>query len=317
MWASVVRGGMCASVEEPTCPTAQPAVSTADFSALYERCLASGFKARLMFSHAAGLQVFTVSCRLPTTTSPAATAWKRRRRRRRQRGHAATTISANTDRSPTTAIAATDTPAAESASTPILASLSPTPPSPQQPVPPLLSPEIHTPPAKRSKRRRRNEVELQCRLEREGELLLSPLSCTALPLPSSPPSPLCSHTPSTTPSPLLPPAPLVLEPALPPMGLPAPPSLPTSPPLAVAPSSGAVPASPPSPSPSPTPQPTVAGSSVSAECTIPAAPPISIHFPLAAFIVICRYCLRNSNNISYSQCPDCYKTGGGMNYIDW
>ncbi len=54
-WASVVRGGVCASVEEPTCPSPQPGVSTADFSALYERCLESGYKARLMFSHAGGL----------------------------------------------------------------------------------------------------------------------------------------------------------------------------------------------------------------------------------------------------------------------
>jgi hypothetical protein len=186
-------------------------------------------------------------------------------------------------------------------------------------VPPLSSPEIHTPPAKRSKRMRCNEVELLRGLEREGELLCSPLSCTASPLPSSPPSPPCSHMPLTAPWPLLPPAPLVLELASPPTGLPAPPSFPTLPPLVVAPSSGAVPASPPlplqslSPLPMPTPQPTVAGSSVSAECTIPAAPPMSIHFPLAAFKVICSHCLRNINNISFRQCPDCYKIRGGMN----
>jgi hypothetical protein len=32
-WADVVRGGECASVEIPACPTPQPAVSSADFSA--------------------------------------------------------------------------------------------------------------------------------------------------------------------------------------------------------------------------------------------------------------------------------------------
>jgi hypothetical protein len=68
------------------------------------------------------------------------------------------------------------------------------------------------------------------------------------------------------------------------------------------------PSPPPSPSP-PTPHP--------ADNTIPPAPPMSIHFPLACFKVICRFCLQNSHNISYRQCPDCYKKQGGMNYTDW
>jgi hypothetical protein len=69
----VVRGGECASVETPACPTPQPAVSSADFSALYERCMANGLKARVVFSHAAGLQVVTITCSLPTTPTIAAT----------------------------------------------------------------------------------------------------------------------------------------------------------------------------------------------------------------------------------------------------
>jgi hypothetical protein len=44
---------------------------------------------------------------------------------------------------------------------------------------------------------------------------------------------------------------------------------------------------------------------------------MSGHFPSASFKVICRYCFRNSHNICYKQCPDCYKAGGGMNYTDW
>ncbi len=82
----MVRGGTCASVKGPTCPTPQPAVSSADFSALYELCLAKGLKARLVFNHAAGLQVVTVSCSLPRTSTIPATAGKRHHRRRRRRG---------------------------------------------------------------------------------------------------------------------------------------------------------------------------------------------------------------------------------------
>jgi hypothetical protein len=44
---------------------------------------------------------------------------------------------------------------------------------------------------------------------------------------------------------------------------------------------------------------------------------MSHHFPTASFKVICRYCFRNSHNICYKQCPDCYKAGGGTNYTDW
>jgi hypothetical protein len=79
-WASMVRGNVCASMEGPVCPTPQPAVSTADFSVLYEHCLASGLKACVVFSHAAGLKVVTVTCSLPTTTTIATTADKGRHR---------------------------------------------------------------------------------------------------------------------------------------------------------------------------------------------------------------------------------------------
>jgi hypothetical protein len=44
---------------------------------LYERCLANGLKACVVFSHAAGLQVATITCSLPTTSTIAATANKR------------------------------------------------------------------------------------------------------------------------------------------------------------------------------------------------------------------------------------------------
>jgi hypothetical protein len=69
----MVRGAEGASVEGPACPTTQPAVSNAYFSALYEHCLANGLKARVVFSHAAGLQVATITCSLPTTSTITAT----------------------------------------------------------------------------------------------------------------------------------------------------------------------------------------------------------------------------------------------------
>jgi hypothetical protein len=111
------------------------------------------------------------------------------------------------DRSPSTAATA---PASKSTPMPTPEAASPTPPSPQQPVSPLSLPEVNTPPAKRT-RRQHNGVELLRGLEGEGELLLSPLSCTASLLPFLPPSSSSSHMSSTASLPLLLPAPLDLE----------------------------------------------------------------------------------------------------------
>jgi hypothetical protein len=264
-WASVVRGGTCASVDGPACPTPQPAVSTADFSALYKHCLASGLKARLVFNHAAGLQVVTVSCSLPTTTTIPTTAGKRCRRcRHRQRRGRAAIVGAVSDRSPSTATAApaAETTAGDNACTPTPEVAPPTPPSLQQSTSPLPSPEIITPPAKRT-RRRRNKVELLCGSGDESEFLLSPLPCTPLPPSSSLSSPSRSQksspaSPSSTASPpstaSLPVSPhvlLYLEPVPLASGPPAPPTLPASPPPAEAPPAGAAPARPSSSSPPP------------------------------------------------------------------
>ncbi len=189
---------MRASVDRPVCPTPSPAVSTAEFSALYERCLTNGLKARFVLSYAAGLQVITVSCSLPTVITTATTIKKRRHRRRRRRCvRAATTAGASTDSPSSTDAAATTAPAiaacAASAGELIL-------------TPSLL--EANTLPAKR-KRKLRNKVELLQELEEEGELLLSPLSCTASPLPflPSPPSSPGPHASAAASSPLSSPAP--------------------------------------------------------------------------------------------------------------
>jgi hypothetical protein len=62
--------------------------------------------------------------------------------------------------------------------------------------PPISSPEIQSPPVKRT-RRQRNELELFRDHEEEGELLLSPLSAPATPLPVTQPATTLTTKPST------------------------------------------------------------------------------------------------------------------------
>jgi hypothetical protein len=335
-WANVVRGGACARVEGPACPT--PAVSTPDFQSLYERCLASGFKARVIFNHVAGLQTATVSCSLPSCSLPssssnAATAVNPSRcrchRRRRRRGRAAFTSGANSAHPPSTAttVPAVATRAGEKPCTPTPNAVLTTPRSPQRLAFPLPSPEIVSPPAKRT-RKWRTEVELLRGLEEEGEFLVSPLSGAASPPSFSPPSPSSRHTPPTASllvalPPVLTPVRLNLEPVSPTPVTPAPPTFPATPPLVVTPpvaamlagpsspsplpsSSSSPPSSPsplPSPSPAPPPAPPPSSPSPSPSTPqssaniIPPALPMSIHFPSACFKVICRICFRNSHNI--------------------
>jgi hypothetical protein len=166
----------------------------------------------MVLSYAAGLQVITVSCSLPTATTTTTTTKKRCRhcRRRRRRVRDATTTGASTVPPSSTDVAA-----------PAFATFAA---SVGEHISTPLSPEVNTPPAKR-KRRRSNEVELLRGLEEEGELLLSPLSWTASPLLSSlsPPSSPRPHASATTLLPLSSPAPPEHMPLLPPAG---PPSLP-------------------------------------------------------------------------------------------
>jgi hypothetical protein len=134
-WGSVARGEGARAVKH-SCPGQQPAVIAAEFTALFDRCLASGLKARLVFSHAAGHQVLTVSCNFPVPAANTATAGKRRccHRRPRRRGR--------------TANVAPDAPAR--VTTPPIAT--PAAPSPTL-GPHLLSPETAPPPAKRTRKR--------------------------------------------------------------------------------------------------------------------------------------------------------------------
>ncbi len=88
----MVRGdGACAL--KSSSPAQQPAVIAAEFTALYDRCLGSGLKACVVFNHAAGRQMLTVSCSFPCASrdfcrireapppsSPLSKAWQSRHR---------------------------------------------------------------------------------------------------------------------------------------------------------------------------------------------------------------------------------------------
>jgi hypothetical protein len=145
-WANVARGTVRAG--ESTCPRHQPAVTASDFTALYDRCLASGLKARVTFNYAAGTQVLTVSCNLPAPAASSTAAGKHRRRRCRRRRRGRTVTAAVEDQvqsSPPIAVV--------SGVSTLPAHSLPPPVQPPLPSPGLPSPELQSPPAKRTRRR--------------------------------------------------------------------------------------------------------------------------------------------------------------------
>ncbi len=75
-WADVVRNGTCL---KPSLPIVIS--STADFLALYDRCISSGLKTRISLSNSSGVQEVTLTCHFPSSIASA----PRRRRRRRPR----------------------------------------------------------------------------------------------------------------------------------------------------------------------------------------------------------------------------------------
>jgi hypothetical protein len=132
----------------------------------------------MVFSHAAGRQMLTVSCSFPMPAETSVAAGRRRRchRRRRRRGRAATVA-----------------PVAQAWATPTTPSIT-IPPvvSTPQLVIPMQSPETAPPPVKKL-RKRRNEVELlrECGESNEQS--------------SSPPHPVEAHLPPCHPHRLCPP----------------------------------------------------------------------------------------------------------------
>jgi hypothetical protein len=217
-WASIVRDGARAN---------HTAVSRHDFLTLYERCIDSGLRTRLILRHQAGSNEISISCRL---NAPPADVYAppnvRRRRRRRKRAPAAA-------------------PAVSNPSPPLDSGPShKTAPSPQTTAPrEAPSPaEAASPPAKRTRKaaRRRCELELlrynDTDDESDDDLHLSPASQARQTTPiDSEPTPVAQPTPVSSPvsSPTTPtsttPAPPSLQ-AESPAGQPPPPSPPTTPP---------------------------------------------------------------------------------------
>ncbi len=167
----MARGVAGIRAGEPSCPRHPPSVSAAEITELYDRCLASGLKACVIFNHAAGRQTLTVTCHLLSpamTTGATGKPLQPSPHRRRSRA----------------GVAVPDCPARVVPST--LAT--PTAPSPTQTQPPLPSPDIVSPRAKRM-RKQQNELELLRDRRGNDELLVpSPLGWT------SPPSLPCTPT---------------------------------------------------------------------------------------------------------------------------
>jgi hypothetical protein len=186
-WADVVRNG---TFLKPSLPV--EISSTADFLALYDRCVSSGLKTRISLSNTSGVQEVTITCHFPSSLASA----PRRRRHPRRRGQAVSAAATTRTSSPPIISA--------------LPSTRPEHPSPTLPVPelsPHKSPPIPSPPpAKRTRKavKRRCEVEL---LRGDGmeddfyvppPLLMPPSACSP-----PPPSPTPTESPIAELSPLL------------------------------------------------------------------------------------------------------------------
>jgi hypothetical protein len=139
-WTSVVRGDMPSRVEERVSPRQPLAVSTADFTSLYERCVADGLKACMILSYVTGRQLVNLSCSLPAHSKTPTVPGKRHSRRRQRRHHGPT---------PNAAVDKYNAPAGgNEPPPPPLQLTSPTP------IPPPPTPTPGTPPSPPAKRKR-------------------------------------------------------------------------------------------------------------------------------------------------------------------
>jgi hypothetical protein len=225
-WASIVRDGARANTSPAV---SSPAVSRLDFLALYERCIDSGLRTRIVIRHQDGSHEISISCRLSAPPVDAhAPTYARRRRRRRNRAPIAAAAS-------------------QSASQPAQGARAHSTPSPTASSPPKeTSPTtVASPPAKRTRKaaKRRCEAELLRESNADDELLLSPISpARTAPLSPVPPAPSTSKEsdsdPACTPpsEPSSPSPALLIMPAASPADPPTPPSAPpTTPPPSRAP----------------------------------------------------------------------------------
>ncbi len=141
----MVRNGTCLKPSPPVVIS-----STADFLALYDRCVSSGLKTRISLSNTSGLQEVTIMCHFPSSLTSAPR--RRRRRRPRRCGQAVSATATTRTSSPPMTLA--------------LPSTGREHPLPIPPVPELSPhkslPTPSPPPAKRTKKavKRRCEAEL-------------------------------------------------------------------------------------------------------------------------------------------------------------
>jgi hypothetical protein len=280
----------------PAATTATKTAPTADFLALYERCVCNGLKTRINISNNAGIQEISITCQVPAAT---ASARRRRRRHPCRRGLVADTA------------------------VPLLPRAHQTWPDPLPAEPPPLQPSLpETPPApspQRAKRMRKAakrccEVELLRGVKSDDDLHLSPPPHSPPPiwLPLSP-SPAAPTTPAYTRS-------LPSSPQLLPSTTACTPDHSSPPP---APSSVSSPSSPPEP-----PSPPHAGvEAISATASLAPSPQSSSLTPVStgpptpppwpeAYVfstdpdrIVCRKCCnRHYNYRWYSHCFMCNRT---------
>ncbi len=268
-WASIVRDGARANMN--------PAVSRQDFLALYERCIDSGLRTRIVFRHQDSSHEISISCRLCAPPVDAhAPANTRRRRRRRKRAPVAAAASSSA-RQPVQGAPTHSMPSP------------PTSTLPEEPFPATIA----SPPAKRTRKaaKRRCEVELLRESNADDDVLLSPIS-QARSAPFSPVSPALT-TPKDSDS-----APTFSPPSEPASSQPSSPT----PVLQVVPAeSSAGPPTPPSAPPT-TPPP----------LRVPAGPPPPPPWPEAYVFstdpdrILCRKCCNRHYNFQwYSHCFMC------------
>ncbi len=163
-WADVVRSGTSLSPSSPATTAATTTAATADFLALYERCVSNGLKACINISNNTGHQEISLTCQVPAATT---SAQRRRLRRPRQHGLVASAAVPLPSRAP---------------------QIRPEPP-PAEPPPPQPSPPEMPPPVKRTRKaaKRHCKVELLRGGDGDHELCLSPPPLLSPP-PRSPPS---------------------------------------------------------------------------------------------------------------------------------
>ncbi len=139
-WADVVRNDPRLSLSPPAVTTISSSSTTADFLALYDRCISSGLKTRINISNLAGAEEITLTCHILTCFTSACRRCRRGRPHRR--GPAVSAAS------PTR----TSLPPTRSAPSPTWPEPPPPVPPAPEPSPPESPPTPSPPPAKRTRK---------------------------------------------------------------------------------------------------------------------------------------------------------------------